>query len=83
MRSRSQPVAESRGLYGQSPWQATPLAKQLVLLGLSFLIFKMEGAEFIKAVIKGCLESPCHLSQGRGRVSKDMEHQNRPGQEAL
>lgn len=83
MCSRSQPVAESCGLYGQSPWQDTPLAKPLVLPGLSFLIFKMEGAEFIEAVVKGCLESPRHLSQGRGCVSKDMEHQNRPGQEAL
>lgn len=63
MCSRSQPAAESRGLHGQSPWQDTPLAKQLIILGLSFLLFKMEGAEFIKAVIKGCLESPCNLSQ--------------------
>lgn len=63
MCSRSQPVAESCHMRGQSPWQDTPLAKQLLILGLSFLIFRMEGAEFIKAVIKGCLECPRNLFQ--------------------
>ena len=35
-----------------------PFAKQLTSLGLSFLIFKREGEEIIKAAIKGCLELP-------------------------
>lgn len=50
--------------HGQSPWQDTALAKQLILVGLSFLTLEMEGAQSIKAVIKGCLEFPCDLSQG-------------------
>lgn len=45
-------------VHGQSPQQESLLTKPLTSLGLSLFIFKMEGEEFIKAAIKGCLEIP-------------------------
>lgn len=50
-------------LRGQSPVQDTPLGKQFIISGFSFLTFEMEGAEFVKAAIKGCPEFPCNVPQ--------------------
>lgn len=44
--------------HGWSLQQEILLAKPLTSLGLSLLIFKMEGEEFVKVAIKGCLEFP-------------------------
>lgn len=82
MPSTPQPATRSCSCMARALGRRALWAKQLKTLVLSFLSFKMEvESEFIKTVIKGCLETPCNLSQvGRPGGVSEEEHR---GQEAF